>query len=139
MEGSVRLSGGDIEQEGIPEVCISGVWGSICDSGWTSFDGQVICKELGYDDIGISNLKIKHYYTRNESDYLLPSVVIDFSKLAPIVYSNSYFGDGDGPIVWSSISCSGQESSISLCPKSQYLYFSSSRNDVAGVLCQDGM
>ena len=53
IEGSVRLSGGDIEQEGIPEVCVSGVWGSICDNGWSSTDGRVICKQLGFDDIGI--------------------------------------------------------------------------------------
>ena len=52
-EGSVRLSGGDIEQEGIPEVCVNGVWGSICDDGWSSIDGHVICRELGYGDIGI--------------------------------------------------------------------------------------
>ena len=52
-EGAVRLSGGDIEQEGIPQVCVNGVWGSICDSGLSSTDGQVICRELGYHDIGI--------------------------------------------------------------------------------------
>ena len=55
-EGLVRLSGGDIEQEGIPEVCVNGVWGSICDSGWSSIDGQVICRELGYVDTGITSL-----------------------------------------------------------------------------------
>ena len=53
VEGSARLSGGDIEQEGIPEVCVNGVWGSICDNGWSSVDGRVLCKQLGYDDIGI--------------------------------------------------------------------------------------
>ena len=52
-EGSVRLSGGNIEQEGIPQVCVNGVWGSICDSGWSSIDGLVFCKELGYEFIGI--------------------------------------------------------------------------------------
>ena len=52
-EGSVRLSVGDIEQEGIPEVCVNGVWGSICDSGWSSIDGDVFCKELGFEYIGI--------------------------------------------------------------------------------------
>ena len=54
MIGSVRLSSGDIEQEGIPEVCVNGVWGSICDSGWSSDDGRVFCRQLGYDDIGIA-------------------------------------------------------------------------------------
>ena len=58
-EGSVRLSGGDIEQEGIPEVCVNGVWGSICDSGWSAVDGLVLCRELGYDDIGIIFVEIK--------------------------------------------------------------------------------
>ena len=53
IEGSVRLSGGDIEQEGIPEVCVSGVWGSICDNGWSSIDGIVLCRQLGFHDIGI--------------------------------------------------------------------------------------
>ena len=57
-EGAVRLSGGDIEQEGIPEVCVNGVWGSICAYGgkyewsWSSADGQVICRQLGYHDNG---------------------------------------------------------------------------------------
>ena len=47
------MSGGNIQQEGIPEVCVNGVWGSICDSGWSTTDGHVICKQFGYDDIGI--------------------------------------------------------------------------------------
>ena len=54
VEGSVRLSSGDIEQEGIPEVCVNGVWGSICDNGWSSIDGIVLCRQLGFDDIGIA-------------------------------------------------------------------------------------
>ena len=75
IEGSVRLSSGDIEQEGIPEVCVNGVWGSICDDGWSSIDGQVFCKQLGYDDIGIISLKVIHYYTKSESDYVISSLV----------------------------------------------------------------
>ena len=53
-EGSVRLSGGDIEQEGIAEVCVSGIWGSICGEGFTSTAGQVFCRQLGYHDNGIT-------------------------------------------------------------------------------------
>ena len=51
-EGSVRLSGGNLEQEGIPEVCVNGVWGSICSRDWHLTNGQVICRELGYHDNG---------------------------------------------------------------------------------------
>ena len=58
-EGSVRLSGGNIEQEGIPEVCVNGVWGSICEDGWSFFDGQVFCRQLGYGDTGIMTDSIR--------------------------------------------------------------------------------
>ena len=58
-EESIRLSGGDIEQEGIPEVCINGVWGSICDDGWSLVDGLVFCRQLGYDNIGTATISNK--------------------------------------------------------------------------------
>ena len=39
---------GTIEQEGRVEVCVNGVWGSICSSGWTLTSAYVACKQLGY-------------------------------------------------------------------------------------------
>ena len=48
-EGSVRLAGGDIEQEGRVEVCFGGVWGTICRNGWGAGDAYVACRSLGYD------------------------------------------------------------------------------------------
>ena len=48
-EGAVRLVGGDIEQEGRPEVCIQGVWGNICDEFWQEIDAYILCRQLGYD------------------------------------------------------------------------------------------
>ena len=48
-EGSVRLAGGDIEQEGRVEVCFGGIWGTICPSGWGAGDAYVACRSLGYD------------------------------------------------------------------------------------------
>ncbi len=52
-EGSIRLVNGTIEQEGRVEVCINGVWGSICASNYFDVtDGYVICKQLGK---GITN------------------------------------------------------------------------------------
>ena len=45
----MRLADGDIEQEGRPEVCVDGIWGSICDNSWNSVDGYIFCKTLGYD------------------------------------------------------------------------------------------
>ena len=51
-EGSMRLAGGQIEQEGRPEVCLNGVWGSICGYGWNELDGFMFCEDLGYTEPG---------------------------------------------------------------------------------------
>ena len=34
------------------EVCINGVWGSVCSSGWDETDAFVTCKQLGYGNAG---------------------------------------------------------------------------------------
>ena len=48
----MRLAGGQIEQEGRPEVCLNGVWGSICGYGWNELDGFMFCEDLGYTEPG---------------------------------------------------------------------------------------
>ena len=48
-DGDVRLVDGRVDQEGRPEVCINGIWGSICDYSWSSIDGYIFCNELGFD------------------------------------------------------------------------------------------
>ena len=53
-DGDVRLVDGAIEQEGRPEVCFNGIWGSICRYSWNTIDSYVFCKTLGYD--GPSNV-----------------------------------------------------------------------------------
>ena len=44
----MRLVGGSTEYEGRLEVCINGVWGSVCDNSWGNNDATVVCKQLGY-------------------------------------------------------------------------------------------
>ena len=51
-EGSVRLVGGDFNNEGTVEVCYNNLWGLISDIGWTDGDARVVCNNLGYNGKG---------------------------------------------------------------------------------------
>lgn len=61
-EGAARLTGGPIAQEGRLEVCINGVWGSVCSTGWDNTDAFVTCKQLGYGNAGNFFVHINMYY-----------------------------------------------------------------------------
>ena len=54
----MRLVGGASGEEGRVEVCLSGQWGTVCNSDWERSNApHIICRDLGYQT-GISN-----YYT----------------------------------------------------------------------------
>ena len=51
-DGSIRLVNGIIENEGRVEVCMDGVWGTICDQGWDKTDAHVVCTQMGHPELG---------------------------------------------------------------------------------------
>ena len=46
--GDLRLVNGGNESEGIVEICRDEAWGSIATLGWSVYDAQVTCRQLGY-------------------------------------------------------------------------------------------
>ena len=60
--GEIRLTDGTTQYEGRVEVCINGVWGTVCDSGWDAREAYAVCHQLGYQG------RIRRYYVLNNID-----------------------------------------------------------------------
>ena len=41
-----------LSSEGRLEVCVNGVWGTVCDLRFGTGDAEVACKQMGYDGEG---------------------------------------------------------------------------------------
>ena len=50
--GELRLVGGTSDREGRVEICIGGLWGTICDDNYDRLDATVICRQLGFNTAG---------------------------------------------------------------------------------------
>ena len=52
--GDLRLVDGTNELNGRLEIYRSGIWGTVCQSGFGSSDGKVACRQLGYEYVSYS-------------------------------------------------------------------------------------
>ena len=58
--------------------------------------------------------------------------------IGAIIYSNSEYSDGDGPILYSYVSCNGYEDGLNDCEKNGYDDISCPRTRLIGLMCRDG-
>ena len=107
-EGEVRLVGGILDREGRVEICLQGVWGTVCDNYFDANDARVTCRQLG----------------------------LPFHGATP--YNGAFFGQGTGPFHIQYIGCSGSESDLLQCSMQRRWWYTRCSNHVedAGVLCQ---
>ena len=45
--GDIKLTGFTGPQSGRVDICLDGVWGSVCNDGWGRADAAVVCRQLG--------------------------------------------------------------------------------------------
>ena len=51
-QGDIRLVDGAIQQQGRVEICVSGIWSTICATGWDKTNAYVVCQQLGFGQDG---------------------------------------------------------------------------------------
>ena len=54
-QGDVRLIGSNSDQ-GRVEVCNNGDWGTVCDDEFGLSEASVVCRQLGFSDVGVFNM-----------------------------------------------------------------------------------
>ena len=54
-DGDIRVVNGLSALEGRVEVCVDGIWGTVCDDLWGVEEASVACRQLGFSPMGNYN------------------------------------------------------------------------------------
>ena len=72
QDGAVRLVNGGIATCGRVEVFHDGEWGTVCDDRWSSANGNIVCKQLGYE--GTEKIFYTAHFGRGKGPIWMDSV-----------------------------------------------------------------
>ena len=123
----LRLVNGANVREGRVEVCLNGVWGTVCDDSWDDTDAGVVCSQVGYSRRGML-----HLLTVKEEGTILSIIYYSGS----VSRRAAYFGSSSyGPVSIGSIQCSGSETRLQDCGLSQSPGSACTHSQDAGVTC----
>ena len=68
--GTLRLVGSSINNEGRVEIFADGQWVKVCDDGWDNSEASVVCRQLGFGTSGkVQNFQI----SGNENETVIPN------------------------------------------------------------------
>ena len=70
--------GGTSYNEGRVEVNYDGTWGTVCDDGWSTYDAQVVCRQLGFGSSGTAYSNA--YFGQGSGPILLDNVACNGSE-----------------------------------------------------------
>ena len=110
-DGQLRLVNGSNPLEGRVEVCFNRAWGTLCDTGFSEEEAEVVCRQVGSQ--------------------------FGYAHGGSIPLRNRQFGEGSGPIFIDTLGCSGSEKELIECSTLSVMGFHQcDHSQDAGVICE---
>ena len=103
---------------GRAEVCVGGIYGTVCNDFWDYEDASVVCRQLGFSPNG-NALGI-----RSICELITNNIFLNVGAVS--IGADEYFSEGLSPAILTNVNCFGMESFILSC---NYTY------DIRGHIC----